>query len=324
MSDQISPFHRGEQEVQSRVGVRDKIERLGQRMIRDVMTEEHQVFFAQLPLLLIGGLDDAQRAWASIVVGKPGFTHAVDAHTLEVSARLNYGDPLNRALVEGADIGVLGIEFRTRRRNRINGKITLAEDRRLQIRVMQAFGNCPKYIQARELESNPATQSVGEKRVVNRSVVLNKAQEATIARADTFFIASQFDEEGDDAAHGIDVSHRGGMPGFVTVADGTSLLFPDYPGNNMYNTLGNILADPKCGLLFIDFKSGDVLQLTGEAEILWDAAHAVQFPGAQRAIAFRVGDVVHIERALPLAWQFKGYSPVFDKFSATSASYQGS
>ena len=316
MSEQGSPFHRGEQEMQTRVGVRDRIERMGQRMIRDHMPEQHQTFFAQLPLILVGSVDAALRPWASVMVGEPGFARALDAHTLEVSARPVYSDPLAKALVKGADIGALGIEFATRRRNRVNGTVIHAEDGRFQLRVAQSFGNCPKYIQTRELKGEPLPNPDGGKRTVNRSDVLTKDQAAMIARADTFFIASQFNERGQGSANGIDVSHRGGKPGVVVVAHESSLLFPDYTGNGMFNTLGNIVANPRSGLLFIDFDGGDVLQLTGEAEVLWDAAHTMRFPGAERVVAFRVEEVLHIERALPHAWQFKDYSPVFDDFEA--------
>ena len=135
-----------------------------------------------------------------------------------------------------------------------------------------------------------------------------------IARADTLFIASHFTGHAGEANQGVDVSHRGGKPGFALVAHQTLLLIPDYPGNCMFNTLGNIEAEPKCGLLFMDFDSGDTLQLSGEAEILWGAEHTGRFPGAQRVLAFQIEETLRIERALPIAWTFKGYSPVFDKF----------
>ena len=267
MPDHDSPFHRGEQEIQSRLGIRDKIEQAGRRMIRDHMPEQHQEFFSQLPLLIIGTADAAGRPWASVLAGQPGFLHAIDAHTLRVMARPIYGDPLNKALVDGADIGALGLEFSTRRRNRVNGRIARVGEDGFEIRVSQSFGNCPKYIQARELDLGGEIEAMREKRPVGRGETLGKAEAALIARSDTFFIASQFSENGDDWTHGIDVSHRGGRPGFVIVAHETSLLFPDYSGNCMFNTLGNILINPRCGLLFLEFESGDTLQVTREAEI---------------------------------------------------------
>lgn len=314
MSDHDSPFHRGEQEIQSRLGIRDKMEKLGRRIIRNEMPEANREFFAQLSLLFVGTTDGAGRPWASALVGRPGFVRSIDSRTLAVKAQPVYGDPLNQALVEGADVGALGLEFPTRHRNRVNGKLTRVDDKGFQIGIAQSFGNCPKYIQAREVRLVDPVETIGEKRPVRRGAALNRAEAALIARSDTFFIASQFSEDPADRTHGIDVSHRGGLPGFVMVAHETSLLFPDYSGNCMFNTLGNILANPRCGLLFVDFESGDTLQVTGEAEILWDPKHTQRFAGAKRVISFRVEEIIHIQGALPLLWAFKDYSPVFAEF----------
>jgi ferredoxin-NADP reductase/MOSC domain-containing protein YiiM len=233
-----------------------------------------------------------------------------------VTARPIYGDPLGEALVDGADIGALGLEFQSRRRNRVNGKMSRSSPDGFQIQIVQSFGNCPKYIQARQPAPGGDIESIGEKRPVHRGRALNKEQAAVVARLDTLFIASQFSEDAADWSHGVDVSHRGGKPGFVLAAHETLLLIPDYSGNCMFNTLGNIAMNPKCGLLFIDFDTGDTLQLTGEAEILWEPAHTRRFPGAKRVLAFTVEESLQIERALPFAWEFQGYSPVLDEFEA--------
>ena len=314
MADDASPFHRGEQALQSRLGIREKMEQVGRKLIRDHMLAEHQEFFEQLPLLIVGTVDAAGRPWASVLAGPPGFLRAVDAQTLRVTARPIYGDPLSKALVDGADIGALGLEFHTRRRNRVNGRVARASDEGFDIRVAQSFGNCPQYIQARELDLRVGPETIRTKRPVHCGHALGKAEAAMIARSDTFFIASRFREDGDDWRQGIDASHRGGLPGFVIVAHETSLLFPDYAGNCMFDTLGNIVVDPRCGLLFIDFETGDLLQVTGEAEILWEPQHTQRFAGAKRVIAFRVEELRHTQRALPLTSVFKGYSPVFEKF----------
>ena len=155
--------------------------------------------------------------------------------------------------------------------------------------------------------------------MVNRGTTLSKDQAALIAGSDTLFIASQFTGEDEDWSHGVDVSHRGGRPGFVIVAHESLLLFPDYAGNCLFNTLGNIEIDPRCGLLFIDFDSGDCLQLTGEAAILWEPEHVCRFPGAERVVSFQLEEVIHIEAALPLTWRFQDYSPIFDGFETGNA-----
>ena len=134
-----------------RLGAGDRIEQLGRRMIQTRMLDRHQEYFSRLPLLFVGTADATGRPWASVLAGQPGFLQPIDAANLRVGARPVYGDPLKRALVEGADIGTLGLDFETRNRARVNGIIAQVGEDEFAIRVMQSFGNCPQYIQAREL-----------------------------------------------------------------------------------------------------------------------------------------------------------------------------
>ena len=175
MSDARSPFHRGEKEIQSRLGVRDKIEEKGRRIIRDRIPEKNLGFFAQLPLLAIGTVDECGRPWASALAGAPGFARATDPLKLEIRARPVYGDPLNRALIEGTDIGALGLDFETRGRFRVNGRIGHPSEGAFDIRVRQAFPNCPQYIQARDHDLGDDIETIGEKRSVHRGDKLNRA-----------------------------------------------------------------------------------------------------------------------------------------------------
>ncbi len=166
--------------------------------------------------------------------------------------------------------------------------------------VEQAYGNCPKYIQAREPETAGGSTSI-EPGSARRAGTLTDEQRRLISLSDTFFIASAHPDGGADA------SHRGGLPGFVRFLDEDTLAFPDYSGNNMFNTLGNIAANPKVGLLFVDFECGDTLQLSGETRVIWDPARAAEFAGARRVVEFRIGEVV--ENDVPLRWRFAAYSP---------------
>ena len=275
--------------------------------------EKSLEFFARLPLLAIGTVDECGRPWASALAGKPGFAQAIDPLKLEVKARPVYGDPLNKALIDGADIAALGLDFETHGRFRVNGKIGRRREDGFEIRVRQAFPNCPQYIQAREYDRGCDIETIGGKKAVRRGETLNRAEAAIIAGSDTLFIASQFSAGDDDWSRGVDVSHRGGKPGFVIVAHESLLLFPDYAGNCMFATLGNIQADPRCGLLFIDFDTGNTLQLTGEAEILWEREHVCRFPGAERVVSFHLEETIHVERALPMTWRFQGFHPILEK-----------
>jgi predicted pyridoxine 5'-phosphate oxidase superfamily flavin-nucleotide-binding protein len=173
--------------------------------------------------------------------------------------------------------------------------------------VQQSFGNCPKYIQAREPLFMGGVRAVAD---VRRSDRLDEAARRIVGKADTFFIATAHPAAGDVAAsHGVDVSHRGGRPGFVQLTDEGTLTVPDFVGNSFFNTLGNIAVYPKAGLLFIDFETGDVLQLAVTAETLWDGAELAGFAGAERLLRMQVVSALHLPGALPLRWGRADLSP---------------
>lgn len=302
-----SPIHEGEAALQERAGVRARSEAAGRRAIRDFMPDQHRTFFEQLPFLIVGSLDADDRPWASILVGRPGFIASPDPKTLTIAATPAHGDPLARALTVGAPLGLLGIQPETRRRNRMNGSITDIAGGRVTVRVDQSFGNCPQYIHARapEFAADPAT--VADPRPVHRGgAILSDRDRAWVADADTFFIASAAPgARTGGPVHGVDVSHRGGRPGFVRVsqeAGATVLTVPDFLGNFYFNTLGNIVLNPATGLLFVDFASGDVLMLSGTAEVVWDGPEVASFAGAERLLKFRLRESLRIERAVPLRW----------------------
>jgi predicted pyridoxine 5'-phosphate oxidase superfamily flavin-nucleotide-binding protein len=295
-----SPWHEGERAMQARVGAADQLAALGPRIVRDFMPDQHRSFFAQLPFMVAGSLDEAGRPWASVLAAPPGFAHSPDAHHLRIDALAAAGDPLSAALVVGAPIGLLGIEPQTRRRNRMNGVVSEIDGRGFTVEVRQSFGNCPRYIQAREPVFVDKGPSACEVRRMDR---LDAAGRRIVEQADTFFIATAHPSTGDGAAlHGIDVSHRGGRPGFVRVARDGTLTAPDFNGNTFFNTLGNIALNPRAGLLFIDFETGDLLQLAVRTDVVWDGAELAAFEGAERLLRMQVVSVLHRPAALALRW----------------------
>lgn len=209
---------------------------------------------------------------------------------------------MNDTLTEGAPIGLLGMEPQTRRRNRMNGVLREVGTAGFSVEVSQSFGNCPKYIQAREPVYAKSPASAG--RVVHEAAQLDAGARRMVATADTLFIATAYAGYGAkaDRAGGVDVSHRGGKPGFVGVGDGGMLTVPDYAGNFFFNTLGNIVVNPRAGLLFIDFDNGDLLYLAVAASIVWDAREVQQFEGAQRLLRLQVLSMRRVEASLPLRW----------------------
>lgn len=293
-------FHAGELALQMRAGAAERLAQAGPRVVRDHMPSQHREFFALLPFMLAGMVDDTGQPWAGVLTGPPGFAHSPDERLLRVDARPAPHDPLAPLLAAHAPIALLGIQPHTRRRNRLNGWVAEDGASGFSVAVGQSFGNCPKYIQAREAHFDPGASTPGP---MERGAGLDDEVRATVSRADTFFIATAHPAARDvrHRAHGVDVSHRGGPSGFVRV-DGDRLTVPDFVGNNFFNTFGNLTLEPRCSLLFIDFDGGDATWLTAEAEPDWGEEAARAFSGAQRLLRLRVRSFLRVRRALPLRW----------------------
>ncbi|RQR37642.1 pyridoxamine 5'-phosphate oxidase [Burkholderia sp. Bp9143] len=305
----VAPFHAGELAVQQRAGVTEAAGAAGRRGIRRFMPDQHRTFFAQLPFFVLGGVDAGGQPWATLRVGMPGFVTTPDARTLRIDGDGLPGDPLTGAWQPGVPLGGLGIEFDTRRRNRVNGVVRAVDGGALTIAVEQSFGNCAKYIQGRK--PTFVTREAGASIVPDVSDRLSDADRALLAQADTFFVASANTAAAAGAARGADVSHRGGMPGFVRVDDAHTLTTPDFSGNRFFNTLGNLQHDPRAGLLFVDFDSGDLLYLAADAEIVWDGPLVASFDGAQRVVRFHVREVRRTRGVLPFRWSAVERAPQF-------------
>jgi uncharacterized protein len=282
------PFHAGERQVQRRAGVSREAEAVGGIVSRSLTPAIARVLRTQR-MGVAASLDSAGRPWASLLTGDAGFIQAVDDRRLLLAVRLDESDPLSGNLRDRPELGLLVIDPRTRQRIRANGRGLLSAEG-VFLHADAVYGNCPKYIQKRRIvaETEPKPSAVV------RTAALDARQQSWIASADTFFIAS-FDAEG-----GADASHRGGRPGFVRVLDSHRLAFPDYSGNNMFNTLGNLVRYPRAGLLFVDFTSGAVLQLTGRTEVLF---------APERAVTFEIEDVVERRGASALRWELVEPSP---------------
>jgi uncharacterized protein len=302
-----SPFHPGELTIQARLGVQDRIDKQGRQGIRDYLLDQHRQFFAQLPYVIVGTVDASGCPWASILVGEPGFLSSPDDHSLQVAAKPLFGDPLATILKDGIDIGLLGIELHTRRRNRLNGTVTASHSDRFDVQVGQSFGNCPKYIQARRFELGEFDLTVPK--LVHLVAALSDADRAMIASADTFFIATAYQDKFANATSGVDVSHRGGKPGFIRIDYDRTLTVPDFTGNNMFNSFGNLALNPHAGLLFVDFDRGNLLYLTGTAEVIWEGDEIRAYEGAERLLRFHLSSGYRVEGSLPSRWSYPDFSP---------------
>lgn len=294
-----SPFHEGEQTLQERLGVRARVEATGRKIIRGQMPDQHRTFFEQLPFIVLGARDASGQPWATILDGRPGFVRSPSATTLTVEASFFADDPAGVGVEPGQAVGLLGVELDTRRRNRMNGRVSARSSEGFTVVVDQSFGNCPQYIQGRHFEHIAAAPTNQRPHAV-RSAGLSGEAAGVVARADTFFIASAHtDRSAQDPVHGVDVSHRGGKPGFVRV-QGDVLTVPDFLGNFLFNTLGNILVEPRVGLVFPDFETGDLWHVSATARIIWEGPEVEGFAGAERLLEFTVLETVKAPGSLSI------------------------
>lgn len=299
-----SPWHAGERALQEIVHASERMEVIGQKVIRDYMPDQHREFYHQLPFIVVGAVDADGRPWATLLEGPEGFVTSADPQHLLLAAQTDPHDPAASGLQAGNAIGMLGIELHTRRRNRINGVIQQVSAEGLEVSVEHSYGNCPKYIQERSYTR--VTESASSKAPRQDLNALDEYTSSLIRTADTFFIASYVDHDAHNRS--VDVSHRGGRAGFVKV-EGNRLTIPDYAGNLFFNTLGNLHTNPIAGLLFIDFATGDMLQLSGRSELLLDSPLIKSFEGAERLWTVEVEHVVLRPAAVAIRWQFHDYAP---------------
>ncbi len=274
-------------------------------MIRDHLIPQHQEFFQKLPFVLAGSTDSAGQPWASLVPGRPGFAFSPDPKHLRVGALPNVSDPLAGNLAIGSPIALLGIELLSRRRNRLNGFVSSLDAQGWTVEAVQSYGNCPQYIQSRDLRyvdpqaGTDESQATSETSRAVKQQCLRAEDASLIARSDTFFIASFNPRKEDGESHGADISHRGGRPGFVRVDGPERLTVPDFIGNFYFNTIGNLQVNPSAGLLFPDFRTGDILMLGTRATVIWEGAEVSAFEGAQRLLRFEIDVSIRIDGLLP-------------------------
>ncbi|GAE32980.1 pyridoxamine 5'-phosphate oxidase family protein [Alkalihalobacillus hemicellulosilyticus] len=283
-------YHQGEINVQEKSCLRDEASRVS-KIIHDTIPEVAAQFIEQQVMLIIGVRNENDFVWASVIYDESGFVKVVDAHTIFVSSLPLESDPVFAGIKVGHSIGILAIEFATRKRMRVNGLITQVHENGFLVKTREVYSNCPKYIQSRTFSGFKPMKRIKPRLATQ----LDLEQMEMIRRSDTFFIATHHSESGADA------SHRGGLPGFVHIVDQRTLVIQDYKGNAMFNTLGNIVENPQTGLLFLDFEAGNLLQINGETTVQW--------VGSERSICFNVRQIRNVIGGFPLRWTFESYSP---------------
>lgn len=298
------PFHEGELEVQSLAGESRMAERNGV-IIADRIIGGARPFLHQQSMAVFGSRDRKDNLWCSIIFGNPGFMLSGDGYAVDfdLSQVVVQGkDPLWANIEVNSAAGMLAIDLSTRRRIRINGLLSRPRENSLRLSVQESYPNCPKYITRRQLRavSTELTESLPD----TTGSTLEPDQHGTLSRADVFFIATAY------PTRGVDASHRGGAPGFIEVLDERTLRIPDYSGNSMFNTLGNLRVNARAGIVIPDFERGRTLQLTGTAETLWNQDDpADRTGGTHRFLAFRVTHWLELPLPAGVKTEFLDYSP---------------
>jgi len=295
-NDLQSYWHPGELAIQARAGTDQKMAEIGPQFIREYMPQQHRDFFESLTQLFIGYRDHNSYCQSSVIFGTAGFIQSVNNTELIINTQAHMGDCLHDTLCIGDDVGLLGIEFHNKRRNRLNAMIIDISQKYIRIKVKQSFGNCPKYIQPKILMPN---QQYGQFSM-SYATQLDEDDQRLIRQSDTFFIASHYADGQEYNSRGIDISHRGGEPGFVKISESGLLCIEDYQGNGFFNTLGNLLTQPIASLLFCDWYQGCVLQLLVTSEIHWHekVSTASSAHKTARTVTFKPLQIKRINHAL--------------------------
>lgn len=271
----MNGFHAGELAVQERAGVRADADRLAAMLDAPDLSGGVARFLADRTFAAITAADPDGRLWITSLTGPAGFLRVTGPEGLRVAARP--GGPLSE-LLPGRPAGLLAIEFAKRRRVRVNGTVTAVDAGGFDVLADQAYGNCPKYIHPRVLTPGVSGSGV----TVRCGETLTAADEDLVRRSDTFLLGTRHPSRGADA------SHRGGPAGFVRVEDERTLWWPDLPGNNIFNSLGNLVVDPAAALAFVDFTGGDTLHLSGTARLEWSPPDPGLDGGTGRRVRFTV------------------------------------
>ncbi|WP_448103115.1 hypothetical protein [Luteibacter jiangsuensis] len=298
-----SNFHEGERAVQLRAGEAFIAERNG-AMVASTVVRGARPFIESQFMVVVGSVDGHGTLWASVLCGRPGFARSSDGSTVRIDAPCGYRDmedPLWGALRAGVPLGLLFIDLGSRRRYRVNGVLREIDEGGFEVEVREAFPNCPKYIQRRQLraldEAPRCAQSAS-------GTVLAGSVAAIVQQADTLFVASRH------PSAGLDVSHRGGDRGFARIVDPATLRIPDYAGNSLFNILGNFAVDPHAAIAVPDFGNGRLLQLTGTATLRWDDGGPDDVTGGTgRSWDFRIRHWLLRDAMQRASWEYIDASP---------------
>ncbi|KDN45806.1 hypothetical protein RSAG8_04639, partial [Rhizoctonia solani AG-8 WAC10335] len=296
---------------------------------RDHLPPQHRTFHtSNIAFLPLTTLDPESRPWVSLVSsksGKPGFVESPSEVELVVNADVWDGDPVRENLREGKGklVAGVGIEWATRRRNKVAGVLRNVgwdgTSMKLDMKVTRTLGNCPKYITVRTVEpSATSPHVVYHKPTLGPDGRLPDDVVDFIHRADTIFVGTTYvadpSQEERFPSH-LGTNQRGGRAGFVRVRkDGLTLVVPDYSGNRFMNSLGNVQATPLAGITILDFSTGDILYLTGRAQNVFDQPAREIMDRTNLLTLVTTTGYTFVQNAMPVR-QVSGTQPIPSPYS---------
>ncbi|KKK15833.1 hypothetical protein ARAM_004545 [Aspergillus rambellii] len=290
---------------------REKAAARRKKPVEDEEDEWDGLMMKQSPLLAIGALDKEGRPWSSVWGGEEGFATPTSMSSFDVRTPVGETyDPVVESLLldpahnSGKLVSFLAIDLENRQRVKLYGKLTagsldiLGEDEHIQagiahlaVHVDGSLGNCPKYLNAKHILPAPP-----DPKLISENAQLPSEAIRLLHRADCLFISSSHGNED------MDTNIRGGPPGFVRVISnepsGAVFVYPEYSGNRLYQTLGNLQTNPLAGYVFPDFETGNALFVTGKAEILIGKDAASVLPHSNLAVRVTTTASRFVEKAL--------------------------
>ena len=255
-------FHEGEVVLQSEAGVDSAaFEAMAQQAMVPGLHPREAEFVNERTFAVATTIDRDGRPWSSPMFGssdRPLFgVH--DPITIAVGAQQAPGDPMLTNIADTNQLGVLFFDPSYRRRIKSIGHAAVVNDEVTYV-LDRSFGICNKYIYKRN-HVVAETASTASQPTATPDSSLDDQSITQLATADTAFLASYHE------VNGADPTHRGGPAGFVTVVDEKTLSIPDYMGNGMFNTLGNLRIDDRIGFMTVDFASGRTIHVTGRGAV---------------------------------------------------------
>lgn len=311
------PYHSGELKAQAKAGTRGVAIELAVAMRSSLsFSSDHDAFLAAQSFAVVTSVNlNTGDIWVSPLFGKQGDLTAISEKEIAISTdSIPEGDVLS-SVEAGTPLSMLGIDLNKRIRHRINGAALIAADNAdatLHLQVKEYSPNCPKYINRREI-----VYDVNKAKPIDRSATreeratLTESDQAFVQSMDTLWIGSYAPDVG------ADTNHRGGRPGFIRVLSPSIIEWPEYRGNGMFFTSGNLESHDRAGVTLFDFETGSMIQMTGRAVVDWN--HDGRYEGASRAIIFHIEKLIRTDHVTSHRWKRLDYSPYNPNIAGTQS-----